>query len=173
MASNFIIKYKSYKRRPYKDKDKDLSYVVTNRAMACFWKLGTKKETPWKMLWGTCQHLNSTRQASNAVRESVWVVCTLQGFLSCWSISIKLLMVARLLCKILSHRYANYQTGRELSLNRVSCGWYIQPRNITFSVITSSGPFIYGMISSCLFIVNASPEILRASFKNRSLIISR
>lgn len=33
MASNFIIKYQSNKRETHEDKDKDLSYVVTSRAM--------------------------------------------------------------------------------------------------------------------------------------------
>lgn len=125
MASNFIIKYQSNKRRPHEDKDKDLSYVVTIRTMFFsfflfflgFWKLWTKKDSPLKIFRGTCQHFISTFQASNTVRKSLWVVFPLPWLLSCRSISIKLIMVARLLCKILRHIYANYQTGCKLSLN--------------------------------------------------------
>lgn len=77
-------------------------------------------------------------------------------------------MVARLLCKILRHIYASYQTGCELSLN-----------SLMWVVLTVQKPYIwwgnfmYDMMTSCLFMFNASPETLRASLKNRSLIISR
>lgn len=59
------------------------------------------------------------------------------------------------------------------SLWTVSCGWYLQSRNLTFNGVISSGPFMCDMMNSCLFMFNASPETLRASLKNRSLIISR